>query len=128
MFTLNIICTYLAGYYNRNDKVRRYLDELSTDFPEGDEVIDALNSSADFINAMNLPAQSMWWNKANFFSLVAELARSPALRSSAPVDAAKKLLEFSTAVPADYALAAREGVGRKAQRELRGEAIRHALS
>lgn len=105
MFVLNVLCTCLTGYYNRNDRVRRFLDEKAENFSEME-----------------------WWNKANFFSLLVEVARNSDLRTQSPVDAAAKLAAFSTAMTPEYALAAREGVGRKAQRELRGSALRIALS
>jgi beta-galactosidase/beta-glucuronidase len=34
MFTLNVMCTYLEGYYERNDRVRKMLDEKASEFPE----------------------------------------------------------------------------------------------
>ncbi|MFO0389415.1 MAG: DUF262 domain-containing protein [Alphaproteobacteria bacterium] len=128
MFTLNLMCTFMDGYYQRNDRVRKYLDEKAQDFPEHDEVITAINDSAEFISGIDIPDSSMWWNKANFFSLAVELSRNATLRQLPQDEARKRLLEFSRQVPDDYTLAARESVGRKAQRELRGKAIRELLS
>ncbi|MBL8706260.1 MAG: DUF262 domain-containing protein [Rhodospirillales bacterium] len=128
MFTLNIMCTFLAGYYQRNDRVRKFLDERATHFPEREEVIFAVNESARYISSMNFPDDAMWWNKANFFSLICELARAPSLREQPASTAAAKLMAFSRVVPGEYALAAREGVGRKAQRDLRGTKLRALLS
>jgi hypothetical protein len=127
MFTLNLVCTFLTGYYNRNDKVRKYLDERAEEFPERTEVIDALNAAGAFVEEMDLPPESMWWNKANFFSLTTELARSAELRSYSPIKAAKALADFSEKVSPDYVLAAREAVGRKGNRELRGIEVKKAL-
>jgi len=127
MFTLNIMCTYLTGYYQRNDRVRKFLDERATSFPERDDVISVMNHTASCISAMNLPDSAMWWNKANFFTLVSELSRMPKLRDQHPDIAGQKLLQFGQAVPMDYSLAAREAVGRKAQRELRGKVVRDIL-
>ncbi len=127
MFTLNIMCTYLEGYYQQNNKVRKYLDERAEFFQERDEVINVLNETANHISRMDLPDESMWWNKANFFSLVCEISRDPMLRKEDPQSIAAKLLEFAGRVPADYALSAREAVARKAQREFRGRTIREIL-
>ena len=128
MFTLNVMCSYLTGYYERNDKVRRYLDDKADNFPEKLDVISAINDTAEYIAAMDFDGSSMWYNKGNFFTLVVELARSPELRLQEPSEAAAKLSIFAAAVPQDYALAAREAVGRRGQRELRGQAVRAALS
>lgn len=128
MFTLTIMCTYLAGYFNRNDRVRKFLEDRNSEFPEKQELIDALNKAATFIEDMNLPQPSMWWNKANFFTLVCELMRNDALMGPGAAEVAARLLAFSQAVPQDYALAAREATGRKRERELRGTAVRNAIA
>ena len=49
MFTLNVMCTYLVGYYERNDRVRRMLDDFAAVFDERQEVLDVLNETAVFI-------------------------------------------------------------------------------
>lgn len=127
MFTLNLMCSYLFGYYNRNDKVRRYLDERSQEFPERTDVIEALNFAGACVEEMRLPTDSMWWNKANFFTLVVELSRASDFRHLSYLHAAKALKELSLHLSSDYILAAREAVGRKGNRELRGIAVRSAL-
>ena len=76
---------------------------------------------------MNLPNPSMWWNKANFFTLVCELMRNEALMAAGEANVRARLVHFSQAVPHDYALAAREATGRKRERELRGTAVRNAI-
>lgn len=128
MFTLNVMSTYLAGYYNRNDRVRKFLDDRAEEFPEKGEVLKVLNATADYIEAMNLPDNSPWWNKANFFTLVVELARVPALREEPAEAAADKLTNFAANFPEDYTLAAREAVNGKAQRELRADNVRQLLT
>lgn len=128
MFTLNIMCTLMAGYYQRNDRVRKFLEERATSFPEREEIISVVNDTAAFIVGMKLPANAVWWNKANFFTLFSELSRHPELRRQSPRVAGRKLMQFAQAIPANYALAAREAVGRKPQRELRGNIVRMLLS
>jgi hypothetical protein len=127
MFTLTIMCTYLAGYINRNDRVRKFLEDRNGEFKEKQELIDALNRSALFIEAMQLPQPSMWWNKANFFTLVCELMRNDGLMTAGHEIVRERLITFSNAVPPQYALAAREATGRKRERELRGAAVREAI-
>lgn len=127
MFTLNVMCTFMVGYYERNDRVRKMLDERSLSFPERQEVMDVLNDTATYIQEMSLPPGSLWWNKANFFTVVVELARVPELREQPPEVAAQKLQRFSERMPEAYGLAAKEAVSRKPQRELRGREIRAVL-
>jgi hypothetical protein len=128
MFTLNIMCTSIAGYFQRNDRVRKFLDDKSADFDDRDDVIAAINRAASYISQMQIRRESIWWNKANFFSLVCELTREPQLLKQEAGVAAAKLDQFAADLPQDFALAAREAVGGKAQRELRGCYVRKALA
>lgn len=128
MFTLNVMCTYMTGYYERNNLVRKFLEDRAENFPDRDEVMGAINGTAEYISKMNFAENSMWWKKANFFTLVAELARHPELRLEDVTAVAGKLLTFAQNVPGEYSLAAREALGRRAQRELRGKAIRDTLA
>jgi len=128
MFSLNVMSTYLTGYYNRNDTVQRFLNDYSEVFAEKQEVLDSLNGAAKFILDMALPEDSIWWRKANFFTLIVELSRSDDLRNITTAEAAAALQAFGEAVPSEYALAAREGVNGKAQRELRARFLREILS
>lgn len=127
MFSLNVIGSYLSGYYNRNNNVRKFLDDNAESFAEKEQVLKVLNETATYIGSMNLAENSAWWNKANFFTLVVELARHPALRDQPAENAGSKLANFASSFPDDYALAAREAVNGKAQRELRGAKVREVL-
>jgi hypothetical protein len=127
MFALNVMCTYLTGYYNRNDRVRKLLEDKNDEFAEKDEVVTVLNSASCFIRGLDLPEDSIWWSKANFFSLMCEVAREPRIIAVGVEMTRERLLSFASALPEDYALAAREAVGRKSQRELRAKAIRSAI-
>lgn len=127
MFTLNLMCTYMTGYFKRNDRVRKYLEERASSFPERDEVISAINAASKYIASLDLPNGSIWWNKANFFTLVSEFSRLPVMMNQPAQETRERLTAFAGSMPADYALAAREAVGQKAERELRGKAIRSLL-
>jgi hypothetical protein len=128
MFTLNVMCTYMTGYYERNNVVRKFLEDRAENFPDRDEVMAAINDTASYISDMSLAENSMWWKKANFFTLVAELSRHPELRLGVNTEVAARLLTFAQNVPSDYSLAAREALGRRAQRDLRGKAVRDILA
>jgi hypothetical protein len=127
MFTLTILCTYLAGYINRNDRVRKFLEDRNDEFPEKDEVISAIETAANFVSQMDFPRDSMWWNKANFFTLICEIMRDFNLMTPGHEVVRERLLAFSGNVPPAYALAAREATGRKRERELRASAVRQAM-
>jgi hypothetical protein len=127
MFTLNVMCTYLQGYYNRNDLVQKLLEENSDVFTEKQVIIDALNAAAFFISELKLSSTSIWYRKANFFTLMVEFSRSAELRSQNADDVSRRLEVFGQNVPPDYSLAAREGVNGRAQRELRANVVRSLI-
>ena len=127
MFVLNLMATLIAGYFNRNAKVKDYLERYNSEFPQADDIIDRLNTAARHVVSMNLPDRSMWWNKANFFSLCVEVAKNlDTLRPASEGSAA--LLAFEQNVPEDYSLAAREAVNNRNQRLLRGGCVRAAVA
>ena len=109
MFALNVMCTYLTGYYNRNDRVRKLLEDKNDEFAEKEEVVDILNSASDFINRLDFKEESIWWSKANFFSLMCEVARETRIIAVGVEATRERLLSFASALPEDYALAARGG-------------------
>lgn len=123
MFVLNVMCSIESGYYNRNARVKEYLERYNDDFPQADKVIKRLNAVGDFVSKMNLPNNSIWWNKANFFTLSVELER--VLEDlKAPAKLGKALTEFEQNLPKDFALAAREAVNNKNERALRARYFR----
>jgi hypothetical protein len=127
MHTLNVMCTHIAGYYNRNDKVRDLLDQYNSSFPEKDKVYNDLEFAADFITKMDLPKQSIWWQKANFFTLACEVSSFAPATNLSPTSVAKNLSSFAANLPHNYTLAAREAVGRVQQRRLRAKYVRAAI-
>jgi hypothetical protein len=121
MFILNIMCAYKNSYYERNNLVRKFLEDRAENFPDRDEVMGTINGTAEYISKMNFAENSMWWKKANVFTLVAELACHPELRLEDVTAVAGKLLTFAQNVPASTAW-------QRGQRELRGKAIRDTLA
>ncbi|MCA3322301.1 MAG: DUF262 domain-containing protein [Roseomonas sp.] len=119
MFVLNLMCTVLYGYFDRNSMVRNSLDKFAENFRQRDQIFLAINNAAKFIEKMRLPKKCIWWNKANFFSLVSELSRMPSLEALDETQVKSRLLNFEKHIPAEYARAAREAVGRKPEREMR---------
>jgi hypothetical protein len=126
MFTLNIIATLKVGFFNRNDKTLQLLDDYREVLPDKDAIVRLLTKTAKAIKLLNLPDESLWNNKANFFSLFIRVA----MNGGAIVDAKKTraaLLNFQVNVPDEYVFAAREAVNNKQQRELRDSYIQKLL-
>ncbi|OAP47017.1 hypothetical protein ATB98_14125 [Sinorhizobium saheli] len=128
MFVLNVMATILGGYYGRNSKVKEFLETYSESFEEADEVLEKMNRVARIIEEFNLPQRSIWWNKANFFSMVCELAfLDNRLANLDTADTREKLLAFEADPPREFQIAAREAVNNRPERVLRGDAFRDLL-
>jgi hypothetical protein len=128
MFTLNVMCTYIhRSYYNRNSQVRKFLDLYVSEYREKQATVDAINASANFIFTLDLPEDCIWWSKANLFTLLAEFSLDDRYLGLPITTVKEKLIGFSAKPPSDYVLAAREGTGRKGQRETRASCLKHLL-
>jgi hypothetical protein len=127
MFVLNVLSTLIGGYYNRNARVKEMLERHNSEFPQADDLITKLNRAADYIGVLEIEERSMWWNKANFFTLVVEVTLNLD-RLLDPEQARVNLHGFSVAVPDGYLLAAREAVNNRNQRLTRARHVREAIT
>lgn len=126
MFVLNVMSTYHNGYYNRNSKVKDMLEQYNENYDSSAEILDKLNRTAQYILELNLPNSSIWFNKANFFTLVVELLKI--LESLLqPEEVRQALLDFEANVPRDYQLAAREAVNSRSERLKRAEYVQRLI-
>lgn len=126
MYTLNLISTLTLGFFNRNDKTLQLLDDFHQVFPKKNEIVALFSKTAKAIFKLGLASDSMWNNKANFFSLFVRIALNGG--AIADIKKSKAALEkFGAQLPDDYALAAREAVNNKAQREIRDRYIQKLL-
>lgn len=128
MYVLNIMSTILSGFFNRNERTLELLNDYSQFFPEKEKIFTLIENTANLIEELNLPPSSLWTNKANFFSLFVALAYLVQAQVKIDTLAAKtELLNFQNNVPEDYALAAREAVNNKKQRQIRHDRINEIL-
>lgn len=126
MYTLNLISTLTVGFFNRNDKTLQLLDDFREELANKDQLVSLFVKTAKSISKLHFSPDSMWNNKANFFSLFVRVAlNGGALTSVARARAA--LAKFQENPPDDYALAAREAVNNKAQREARDKYVQKLL-
>ncbi|ESY58098.1 MULTISPECIES: DUF262 domain-containing protein [unclassified Mesorhizobium] len=128
MFVLNVMCTVLGGYYSRNSKVKEYLEDYNVDFAQSESLIQKMDAVSDLIYKFSLPERSIWWNKANFFTVVCELARLDHLEEVDPISTGKNLLFFEGAPPREFQIAAREAVNNRPERLLRASVFQHLVA
>jgi Protein of unknown function DUF262 len=123
-YTLNIISTVLTGYFNRNDQTLELLETYKEEFDEKDRILRTFDETTEALEGLGLVKGSMWFQKANFFTLFAEIAsRIYSSGKINPLVLADKLRNFESSLPTDYSFAAREAVNNKKERALRGHYI-----
>jgi hypothetical protein len=127
MYTLNLISTLTVGFFNRNDKTLVLLDDFHQEFPDKDKIVTLFIKTAKAITKLGLDADSIWNNKANFFSLFVRVAQNGGIVTD-PAKTKAALKKFEAKLPEDYALAAREAVNNKAQRDLRDKYLQKLVS
>lgn len=124
MYVLNIISTIISGFFNRNEKTMELLNDYSQAFPKKDWVVDIFTSVGATLKELSLQKDNFWTAKANFFSLSVVLANAKIEGKILNVAKTRHaLLKFSNSVPDDYALAAREAVNNKREREIRDKYV-----
>jgi Protein of unknown function DUF262 len=122
MHVLNIMSTFIVGFFNRNEASRDLLDTYSDSFPEMEDVVSCVESAAETWRDAQFPDGSYWLNKANFFSLI--IAIGNVKREGKGIDPKllrERLDEFAANLPDEYRFAAKEGVNNTAQRETRNK-------
>lgn len=127
MYTLNLISTLTVGFFNRNDKTLVLLDDFHQEFPDKNKIVTLFTKTAKAISKLGLDADSIWNNKANFFSLFVRVAQNGGSIAD-PVKTKAALKKFAVKLPESYVLAAREAVNNKAQRETRDNYLQKLIN
>lgn len=129
MYTLNIISTVSAGIFSRNDKTRELLEAKDDLFPYRDSVIEKIGATAKFVLSLDMPAESIWWNKASAFTLFVLVFWNIDKLARRSVDDVKQaLVNFEQNLPEAYTLAAREAVNNRKQRLERHQMLARSLN
>lgn len=127
-FTLNIMLTYLSGFYNRNDLVESNLEEYSEKFARKEELINSLELVANKILKIKFKKKSFWYNKANAFSLLCLFMKRWDVIANMDIHLIKSRLDsFDLSVPEKYKFAAKEGVNNTIERRLRNRYLERLL-
>ena len=83
-----------GGYYAGNRKTEEYIIKYNDEFPNAEHIKEKLSTVLTYIKGLNLDADSMWYRKSNFFTLVMELLRS----DRCDQNIASKLIDFEEKV------------------------------
>ena len=63
-----------GGYFAQDREVEAKIAYFNDEYPDKDQMIALLLETFSVINSLNLPVDSIWFRKSNFFTLVVELA------------------------------------------------------
>lgn len=75
-FILLIMATLeFGGYFAQDREVEPAVAGLNDEYPNRDKMVSLLLETFQIIRNLGLPADSMWFRKSNFFTLVVETAR-----------------------------------------------------
>ncbi|WP_158211180.1 DUF262 domain-containing protein [Myroides phaeus] len=73
-YLLTLITTLIEGnYFRRNDKIQNYIEQFNEEFMDASIYEFGLVDCVKFINKLELPEKSYWFNKANVFTIICEL-------------------------------------------------------
>lgn len=125
MYTMNIISTHINGIYNRNDEAWNHAELYKNIFDIKDIVVDKFEKVADLYLQLRFPKKSMWYKKANFFSLFVALLSY--IDQNLNVDNLRSIL--NNFEPDEiYKNAAKEGVNNAKERTIRNSYIDELIS
>lgn len=80
-----------GGYFAQDKEVEPVVAGFNEEYPTKDHMISLMIKVFAIINDLDLPLDSMWFRKSNFFTLVVEIARNV---DRIPPDFKKKLMTF----------------------------------
>ena len=101
-FVLQVIITLIAGYFDRDQLLEKYLSDFNEGFPMGEEVSSDLRLVFDFINECGFSKNSRIWKRSDLFTAIISLARVlSAYPDLSPTDVLARLNEFYSSVDSD---------------------------
>lgn len=120
-YTLNILTSVIIGLFNRNEKTNELLNDYFQYLENKDEIVLNFEKTSDIIHQLKLKPKSLWFAKANFFTLFIVIYNHREKVEQELSLFVTKLSEFENNIPDDYKLSATEGVNNKKERQLRND-------
>lgn len=98
-FVLLILSTIkLGGYFARDNEIEGMIQKFNDEFPEKSEIKTKLIDVLELIKSLDLPPDTIWYRKSNFFTLTIELYHAGVLKVD---DLKEKLLAFEEEILAN---------------------------
>lgn len=97
-FILQVMSTLEhGGYYNRETEVEKYIEKYNEEYPQSTSMQDTIKGALLVIKDLSLGADSIWFRKSNFFTLVVEISKA----NKIPSDLSERLLAMEAKVLAN---------------------------
>lgn len=136
-YTLELLITMMAGYFNRDEKIEEFLNMYNDEFPKENELEERLHNVFYLIDSCDFQNECRIWKKADFFTAVIELDRFTNINGS-HLDSfylSKNLSKFYSEVDSeykegivkDYYLASLQGTTSRSNRNKRAMIFREIL-
>ena len=72
-FVLSVIATMVDGYFNRDEKLERFLSIYNETFPDEDILFTRLSACFDFIDECGFPSRSRIWKRSDIFTALVQI-------------------------------------------------------
>jgi len=97
-FVLQVMSTLeRGGYYNRDNEIEKCVAEFNDEYENAGSASSRILETFNVIEELNLPLDSIWFRKSNFFTLVIELLTAISL----PADLKDRLMKLEESVLKD---------------------------
>jgi len=79
-FVLQVMSTIeRGGYYHRDNEIEKCVAEFNDEYKDSNKIKSLILKTFNIIERLNLPLDSIWFRKSNFFTLVIELSMAETL-------------------------------------------------
>lgn len=72
-FVLQILITFLAGYFNRDEPFEQFLSDFNDHFPQRDIIAKRLTTALDYIDECGFSRKSRIWKKSDLFTALVQV-------------------------------------------------------
>jgi hypothetical protein len=79
------------GYFPQDNEVEGFISKFNDSYPDKERMLDLLERTFSAIDSLALKADSIWFRKSNFFTMVVEFARHNAVLPTDVVDRLENL-------------------------------------
>lgn len=99
LFFLSILSTLQKGYFTNDKEIEICIAELNETFDDQKIKIEQITSAFNLLDDLNLPADSIWFRKSNFFTMIVEFSkRHIDIHQLSTLELTKNLLSFEEKV------------------------------